>query len=209
MQIQHKPTHQWVASDYDDANRNTDPLDLIDLSDLDWSGLKTRFREYWDDDANLERWVETSRSLARIRNHGMTNALYKMSRDLICCGVVTGVWSSTAEAIRHMAQYWQWHQGNIESQATATQKALAAFIEDRTASTVAANKAFSEKGMAQFITPLEIDAKELKNHVDGLRASGELDTNSNTRDITEAMANLGWCLKPNKKRQNSWQPING
>lgn len=205
--VQHKPSDKWSKDDYDGFNSEVDPLDLIDLSDLDWQGLSTEFNTFWDDDATLKYWVETSRALSRIKNHGMSNPLYKMSRDLICTGLVTGIWSTKTEALRHMAQYWEWHLNSIESQATATQKALAAFIEKRTATLVKQNTDFKEKGLHQYVTPLEIEAKELKLHVDLLKAQGELDTQANTADINMAMNAMGWKLKPNTHRQNSWQPI--
>lgn len=207
--IQHKPLSKWVKEDYDDYNSGTDPLELVDLNDLDWDGLKREFREFWEDPGILQLWVDTNRSLRSIRNHGMTNGLYSMSRDLICTGVVTGLWSTTREAIDHMAAYWEWHVGSIESQASATTKALAHFVESRTKADVERNKQALEAGKHSWVVPLEIPAKELKDHIDYLKAQGELDTQASTNDINNAMASLGWMLKPNAKRQNTWQPANG
>lgn len=206
--IQHKPLDKWTNDDYDEFNSSVDPLELADLNDMDWDGLKREFREFWEDPAILQLWGETNRSLRSIRNHGMTNGLYSMSRDLICTGVVSGIWATTREAIDHIAAYWDWHRGSIESQASATQKALSHFIESYTKDAVERNKVAIEAGKASWTIALEIPAKELKDHIDYLKAQGELDTQANTNDINNAMASLGWTLKPNARKQNTWQPMN-
>lgn len=207
--VQHKPSDKWVSEDFDEWNSEIDPLDLIDLADLDWCSLTQEFNAFWEQDYILDLWVETNRSLARIKQHGMSSPLYKMSRDLICTGLVTGIWQTKQEALDHMAAYWEWHVGNIESQSTATQKALSNFIENRTATLVKQNKDFQSKGLHQYVTPIEIEAKELKLHVDTLRSQGELDTQATTQDINNAMQALGWRLRPNVKKVNSWQHISG
>ncbi|MBW4473259.1 MAG: hypothetical protein KME45_23225 [Stenomitos rutilans HA7619-LM2] len=207
--IQHKPANKWMAEDFDDDNRNSSPDDLVDLADIEWDGLRREFRDYWEDEENLQRWVETSQSLSKVRNHGMSAPLYKMSRDLICCGVVTGVWTSKAEAIRHLADYWNWHRDNVESQSTATQKALKRFIEGKTAQTVETNRALVGTAAEWMMKPLEIDPSELKQHCEALFKQGELDTNVGVNDVNRAMNHLGWVLKPNSDHRNTWQLANG
>jgi hypothetical protein len=206
--IQHKPRDMWSGEDFDDANRNSTPDELVDLSDLNWDGFQGAFRDYWEDKDVLQRWSSVSRSLAATKNHGIPGTLYKMSRDLICCAVVTGLLPNKEQALEHFRRYWQWHRDNIEAQASATQKALQRFIDEQTALTREANAKLVGTTMEWAIKPVEIDPTALKRHLETLYASGELDTGIQVKEVNAAMNNLGWELRPNTQKRNTWQLIN-
>lgn len=207
--IQHKPVAHWLASDYCDSTKSVDSSELIELSDLNWAGFKKEFREFWEDKERLSTWSATQRKLARFKKHGMNPNDYKMSRDLICTGVVCSVFEDIDHACSHFTNYWQWHRDTIESQASATQKALSAFIKSQTETQAEQNAKLVGTPMSWAIKPLEIDAKALKSWCEYLAAQGELDTNPNVREINACMNSLGWELKPNSSNRNTWQLANG
>lgn len=207
--IQHKPVMHWNAADYCDSTKDVDSNDLIELSDLNWSGFKKEFREFWEDRERLSLWATTQRKLARFKRFRMNPNDYKMSRDLVCCGVVCGVWCDIESACEHFADYWEWHRNSIESQASATQKALSTFIQTHTQTQAETNSRLIGTPMDWAVKPLEIDAKALKQWCEYLASQGELDSNPTIREINACMNSLGWELKPNSSNRNTWQLANG
>jgi hypothetical protein len=207
--IQHKPITVWTSSDFDAANESVDAADLLDIGDIRFDWFSNKFRDYWESADSLLNWQKIQRSLRSTRNHGMSGNDFKMSKDLIACGVVCGYFGQIGDGLEHMRRYWEWHKDNVESQASATVKALSRYVNKVIGDSVRRNQELADSGMKHFVQPVEISASDLKKHVLALKDAGELDTNANIGDITNAMGQLGWELKPNSMGNNSWQPING
>lgn len=208
--IQHKHFDYWLAEDRVECDTLPDADELPDITTIDFTGFQSSFESYWSDHAVLNQWAKTARSLSSSRPKAFPANQWKMLKDVMCAGIVTGIWASREDAIESMLRYTRWHVANIESQASATQKALSRFIEERTTAQKEQNAEFVKSGMQRYVTPLEISAYDLKKHVELLKAQGELDTNSNVSDVNMAMNNIGWELKPSPSGHgNTWQPITG
>lgn len=205
--VQHKPYRLWKEDDFSNFYKDTEPQDLIKVDDINWEGFNNEYNKYWTKPDVLNTWSVTSKSLKRRKNHGIPDVFYKISRDLITCGLVCEYWADYDEAFAHMREYWDWHMSNIESQVSATQKVLQQFINERTSLIKQRNQEMIEQGNSWAIQPLEVNPKELKAHLIQASANGELDTGISPKEITNAMANLGWQLDSNKRGGSTWIPI--
>lgn len=206
--IQHKPRSVWTADDFCPTTEDVNTEELLDLSDIRFDWFANAYREYWEDIDNLNNWVKIQRSLRSTRNHGLTGNDFKMCKDLITCGVVTGYFAQLGDGIEHFRRYWEWHRDNVEAQSSATVKALSRFVNRIVGDSVTRNTELANVGMKHLIQPIEISASDLKKHILALKEQGELDTNANVSDITNAMGQLGYELKPSQLGGNTWQPIN-
>lgn len=207
--VQHKRFDNWVNSDYSHAYEGMKPHDLIDLETYDWDGLQNEFQKYWSDLGRLEHWVSVQKYLSKKKGHGIEKPLWKISKDIIACGVVCGFWNAEVEAIDHMRDYWQWHKENVESQASALQKVLAAFIESSCSDIEKRNQICRESGALNLIQPLEVNPKELKDYVSRAMGNGDIELGTSYREVNSAMLNLGWKLNLNTQGQSRWMKSSG
>lgn len=206
--IEHKSLKYWKPSDYSPTTQGVDLSSLIALDELDFTGFKEEFESYWMDDGTISRWKSNSSKIRAKRNHGIQNALWQMSKDLICCGLTCDVWESLDEAASHMRAYWEWHEENVSSQSTSNLKMIKEFIEEQTAPIRESNKEAIERGLEAFCIPLEISPKALKDHVDGCRANGLLDGRLDDKERAQIMERLGWVIGPGKGGKQVWKPRN-
>jgi hypothetical protein len=206
--IEHKSLKYWKASDYSSITQGVDLSSLIALDEIDFTGFKEEFEQYWMDDDTIARWKSNSAKIRAKRNHGIQNALWQMSKDLICCGLTCDVWESLDEAASHMRTYWEWHEDNVSSQSTSNLKMIKEFVEEQTAPIRESNQEAIDRGLGAFCMPLEINPKALKDHIDGCRANGLLDGRLDDKERSQIMERLGWIIGPGKGGKQVWKPRN-
>lgn len=206
--IQHKPVKNWGHEDFE-GNESPDPNDLLDVNDIDWSGFSFEFQKFWNNPSNLTQFAEVSKKLNRIRAHGIDKPLYKISKDLIATGVVCGYWEDTTTAIAHMKDYWQWHQMNIASQSSQLQKILELFIKEKSLVIEERNRMLTEAGQTQGIRAVELNPTELQSWWRHHMQLGNVEPGTSTRQVNEAMLNLGWRLQLNAQSETKWLRITG
>lgn len=177
-----------------------------------WEGFELKLFNFWRDLDNLKHYQELKKACTKRGKKSFTipksieGENWTVSIDLICTGVVTGVWDSLAEAINHMGEYWEWFRDNVQSSLGATQKVLAAFIEEQTRGILIANPALIAQG--QDPIPLQINPELIRNHLNYVQSKGWLDSSIRPQDVAQVMADLGWKQEL-VKGAIYWVPLNG
>lgn len=200
--IQHKKFSDWTHEDQSEIYKGAEPDDLIDLESYSWEGINAEFHAYWKDTVRLERYASLQKSLTRKRSHGIDRALWKISKDLICTGVICGFWDDLDAAIEHIRQYWNWHYANVESQASPLTQILKKFVERETENAEKSNALAIEHGIPP--QPVEIAPPILKKFVMEAIATGHIPLGTPLRDCNDAMAALGWKMCENLKGHMVW-----
>jgi hypothetical protein len=161
-----------------------------------WSGFETKLFKFWNDTTNLRHYQEIKKACTKRGKKSFTipdsieGENWTISIDLICAGVVAGVWNSLAEAVEHMGEYWTWFRENIQSSYGATQKVLKAFIEEQTKQIELANPHLIAQGVKPMA--LQINPELIKNHLNYAYQKGWTDTSTRPQDISAIMNSLGW-----------------
>ena len=203
--VEHKHINYWGVEDYDDYSRNFDTADFIALDELDFSGSKLEFDEFWMQPKTLETWKMWQSKIRAKRGHGIPSTLWQISKDLLTCGLTCGYWESLSEAVEHIKQYWAWHEENVSTNSSANIRLIKRYIEEQTAALVETNKEAMESGLEKFCVPIEISPYELKKHIDECRVSGLLDGRLDDRERAQIMEKLGWILGDGKGNRQVWK----
>lgn len=205
--VQHKPVSRWLKDDYSEFYQGIEPPDLVEPQDIDWTGFNLEFNQFWGNPAHLEMWSSVTKSVSRKKKHGMPDANYKISRNLITCGVVCNYWATIDEAIDSMRQYWQWHEDNIESQVGATQKVLKRFIDECVSRIDESNSKAKAAKADWALQDYKIEPKAIKVYLSACASEGELDTGTTPKEVSAAMNNLGWHLTLDSQGKTHWMLI--
>lgn len=206
--IEHKPYCLWDDGDHSKIYGDDPIKNLLDIEDVDWSGLNDEFNVFWRDKSVLRQWASISKSLRGKRPTTLDKPLWGISKDLLICGVVCGYFPDLNTGIQYIEQYWQWHAENIDSQRSAIEKVLQRFVFDKTSHIQSANQRAIESGLPSYLlAPMEISPKELKDYILECANQGELDKTPTPQTIASSMGAIGWQLSLNKESKTVWQPI--
>lgn len=178
----------------------------LELESIDLSILNTGFKNLWQQEDNLLKYMSIKRKLtARKKSFQIPDiidgAKWTISIDLIAAGIVTGVWPDLNHALLALEKYWNWYSHNITSSFGATHQILKDFINDETTSASTIN---AELGYQA--APMEINPEKLKRHISWASNNGMLDIAPNPATIAEIMADLGWSLGKGGMGRICWMP---
>lgn len=173
--------------------------DRLDLKAIDWKDFHYQFKDLWTNLDNCKLYAATRRKLTSRGKKPFTlgeyvdGARWTISIDLVCTGVVAGVWDSVVEGVEHINAYWQWHKENVSDEAGAMLKLMKQFIEQETAQVRKTNE-----GLGWECLPLEVSPERLRTQINYWNNTGQLDMNPRTDVIVAIMQQLGWRLEPGK-----------
>lgn len=181
-------------------------VERLELEGLDLSILHKSFIEFWENPSNLLNYTSVKRKLvARKKSFVIPDVIdgsrWTISVDLICSGIVTGVWNSIDNAIEVIAKYWEWYELNIASAYGATHKILKDFIEDETKKAREVNESLGYEAAL-----LEVNPERLKKHINWASSQGMLDITPTPSVIANCMADIGWQLDKGSHGQICWIP---
>lgn len=205
--IEHKKYNLFSTGDHSSAQEDLSPDDLIDLGELDWSGCKSAFDTFWLSKHNANEFARVKRSITKSKSVKFPSAYFQISKDLIATGVVCGFFSSVTNAVVHFSEYFEWHQLRIESQATGAEMLMRSFIEQKQKLYEATYERAVASGTQEYLDPLRLDPKEIKEFLENKSRDGELDINATPRERNYVMESLGWRLKTESgSSTNYWYP---
>lgn len=196
--IQFKKFEHFTPDEKQEAELDStfDIKDRFVPETANWEGFENKILKFWYDTNNLKHYSELKKACTKRGKKSFNipptieGENWTVSIDLICSGVVAGVWMSLQDAIDHMGNYWEWFRRNCDSSLGATQKVLAAFIEEQTKSIVLANPLLVAQGLEPM--PLQLDPETVKNHLAYAYNKGWLDSSTRPQDVSLLMADLGW-----------------
>lgn len=179
----------------------------LDPDSVDWSGFGSKYDEFWKRTENLEHYSNLKREVMKRKKSFkipdiVTSERWTISTELLCSGVVTGVWDSLTSGVQALATYWEWYERNLVSGIGAIHKVLKIFIDAQV------NRINHEnEKMGCDYEPLEIRPETLKKYIWEASGKGELDVMATPGNIAVAMADLGWRLDKNSFGDMAWMPI--
>lgn len=195
--IPHKPYSMFLPSDkkpYQDRSIE----DRLDLDSIDWEGIEDEFFKFWNDKENVRSYAKLRTLLTRKNSiysknlpKSITAERWTICVDLIVTGVITGKWSTPAEATEYFAIYWEYIDNELV-ESSATVGFLKAFIDEQVGSQIALNQKMIAGGFAPneiYLAPNKVKEKMLYH-----ATRGELDINASNKEIAAIMQQLGWKL---------------
>ncbi|HEY9660521.1 MAG TPA: hypothetical protein V6C65_18865 [Allocoleopsis sp.] len=192
------PTKKWDSFTQHEKNVALEHLGedfsidkKLNLQSYDWSGFEQKFRDTWNDPANCETYAHLASDLISCQgfSHGLASERWEICVDLVASGITTGVWNSIDSAIECLGKYWADFDSNASESTRAITLVLGQFLAKKTESAEALRQQYGAK------IPITIPTKEVKEHLHWARDQGMLDVELTTRNVTDAMKDLGFALK--------------
>lgn len=174
----------------EEDKRDFDADEILEVEQADLTCLSEAYWHMWNDEHNQRSFIdfykETGKRSKFVSSKKMTADLYKMCRELIVAGHISGAFSSLQEGITLFSEYWDWYEGNVASQIGALQKAVKDYISHEEA------YVWRMKNEANIIVPLELNSDKFYSHITTLSRSGVFETRINPELITQVMNSLGF-----------------
>lgn len=179
-----------------------DVFNRLDVENVDLGFLNEKFNVFWNPD-NAAKFMELKRSMTGkgkkikppriIKGHQ-----WSLTIDMICAGVVAGLWVNPEHAIEDIKSYWEWHGMNISSKTSSFSRACKQIIDGKIGNQRTIDRELGIK------TAIEIGCNDFQNQLKSLASSGALDENVTPRNVTDAMSRLGWHREQNKNGDWVW-----
>jgi hypothetical protein len=179
----------------------------LDPDSINWDGFNDKFNEFWDDQERLAAYASLKKELLRRKKtfevpKSISGEQWTISVDLLCTGVISGIWDSLSSGLEGIASYWEWHRLNIGSSLGALQKILKDLVASETENIRILNEA-----VGSHMYPIEVSPEKVKLTVQMAASKGELDVNPSPSNISEAMSDIGFKLDKNQVGSIVWMPL--
>jgi hypothetical protein len=169
---------------------NFDIYDRLEIESLNLMQLHLKHHALWQGE-NATNFCEIKKTITGRHKlykvpRTINSAQWALCPDLICAGVIAGLWRDPKDGIDAFEQYWLWNKDYVASATGDMQKAILQYIEiDRERH----EKLIPLMGPGY---PHNIRCEGLKNHLDNLSKGGALESYPTPQAITAVMAQLGW-----------------
>jgi hypothetical protein len=180
-----------------------DVYSRLDVENINLGILNEKFNQLWSTDNSI-KFMEIKKSMTGknkiikipkvIQSHQ-----WSLTLDMICAGVVAGLWSDPYHATDVVAEYWEWYNVNISRGVSSFEIACKQVIKGTTGNQQTIMKSLG------IVTALEIPCDVLKKRLDEFARQGALSDYPTPRVITEAMSRLGWQRALNEKDVWVWK----
>ena len=101
--------------------KKVDDIETLDIDNLDWTGFKDKFDEFWSYQ-QAEILLTVRSSLNGIK--GLTSQQKAICLDLIAVGVSTGIWSDENVAVRELKDCFDWLKQDVQVESSPLEKLL-------------------------------------------------------------------------------------
>jgi len=196
--IRHKRLEE-LEGDYDIDNH-------LDLSSINWDGLDSLYRDFWNNRTIVETYVLTRKMLTKRGKKGFTmpeslsSNQWTISIDIIATGIALGAWNSIQDAVNHVAEFFEIQTEKLATSETAMLTFLRGFVEREVAKIDEHNKKASIAGVPAM--PMIIRPGYLTEFLKDKESQSLLDQPVNNNTENSNMFLLGW-----KKSDRGWEPI--
>ncbi|MEO0970314.1 MAG: hypothetical protein AAFX80_18800, partial [Cyanobacteria bacterium J06639_18] len=196
--IPHKPFDKFShdeLKEYDGLDLN---LDKIDLQSISWDGIDEKFHIFWNTKENVQNYVFWRNLLTRKGKKpfkvpkNIKGERWTIMIDLLCTGLTVGAFKEVQEAIDFFGRYWEYIDKHFLSESSATLGHLKLFIEEEAGIILKANKTAIKEGIPTIRAIIQ--PQKLRERLNFLQQTGQLDISPKTKDINSLMWELGWKL---------------
>lgn len=168
-------------------------FEKLDIDSIEWKGLSSKFLEHWENYDRCYQYMTLRKDLASAKKRYKPDCIeshqWLISIDLLCSGIVSGIWKNTTEAIENITNFWMVVKAKKNADTSATVKLLYDFIEAEIAQAKKVNNELGYEAIKEKIEP-----KKLKKFIQKCIDNGELDISPKISTIVDIMRQLGWKL---------------
>ena len=197
-------TQQELQDSVDYLNLQNDVNDVnellsykLEVDNYNWDGIAFRFFEYWNTQENVIQFLNTRKILTGRntikywRDANISSEQKTITIDILCSGLVLGIFEDIPAGIEHFGNYWEWFNEHIKQHSPLLSKLVKIFVDKE----LTVLKKLEIDGI---YCDYEISPLKLKQYLESAIKDGNLDTYPSNKSLMMTMGELGWRLIPGK-----------